>query len=71
MATCFTLGLGDVVLEVDDIWPDGYAPENPTPEDVVEQMAKCGGGAAIVAKEWNLLNEIEVVGPTGERAVYR
>lgn len=71
MASCFTLNLGEPVLEVEDIWPNGDAPENPTPEDVVKQMARSGGGACVIAREWNLLDGIEVVGPTGETAVYR
>lgn len=55
----FNLSLGEVQLSVSDIWPDGDAPENPTPQDVADLIAKCGGVRAVLS-EWNLIDEIVV-----------
>lgn len=43
----------NVVLSVDDIWPDGDAPENPTVADVEKVIDACGGWQRIVS-DWNL-----------------
>jgi hypothetical protein len=57
----FTLGLAE-------IWPDGDAPEHPTPHDVVAQMEK----TRMSVDEWNLRpDRIEVQSVDGECAVYR
>lgn len=45
---------GHAVLSVDEIWPDGDAPENPTAEDVqkmIEGMYFSMGG---FLSDWNL-----------------
>lgn len=49
-------------LTVDEIWPDGDAPENPTKEDVLFEMKESisshspleGENAVLLVKEWNL-----------------
>ena len=71
MARRFILGLGDVALGVEDIWPDGDAPPDPTVEDVVARMQSTGCSAARLAAHWNLLDEIEVSAGDGSRAVFR
>jgi hypothetical protein len=49
-----------VELRVDDIWPDGDAPDNPTVLDVVNVVNDCGG-ARDVFRDWDLDSEIEHV----------
>lgn len=50
----FTLSFNCVVtLDVDSIWPDGDASENPTVEDVYDVIDSCGGPAEII-RDWNL-----------------
>lgn len=46
----------DVVLDTDEIWPDGDAPENPTVADVEKVIAKCGGWDRII-RDWDLDKE--------------
>lgn len=51
------------VLGIEEIWPDGDAPENPTAADVVEQMKNSSGSVSRVITEWALEPEcIEVFG---------
>ena len=39
MSKLFTVTLhAEYMLTVDEVWPDGDAPENPTAKDVIEQM---------------------------------
>lgn len=58
-------------LAVEDIWPDGNAPENPNAADVAAQMASYGGALSII-RDWNLLTELEVHGyHDGSREVVR
>lgn len=53
---------GEATLSVDEIWPDGDAPENPTRDDVIAVMQK-SGSAYRLAQDWNLdLQGIEVDG---------
>jgi hypothetical protein len=54
----------DISLSVEEIWPDGDAPENPTIEDVLEVIAKCGGRMRVI-RDWNLHHELtmDVSGP--------
>ncbi len=42
-----------VVLTVDQIWPDGNAPADPTAKDVLE-LNDDDGGPETVLREWNL-----------------
>ena len=44
---------GEETLTVDEIWPDGDAPENPTAEDVMGEIRKCGSVSRCVI-DWNL-----------------
>ena len=44
----------DLTLSVEDIWPDGNAPEYPTIEDV-RNLIEEEGGIEEVLREWNLL----------------
>lgn len=43
----------DFSFDVDEIWPDGDAPDNPTEDDVWEVIRECGGVAKILA-DWDL-----------------
>lgn len=60
----FTLSASsEYVLGMDEIWPDGDAPDNPTAADVVEQMQKHGNSIHGVIGDWNLVpTEVEVFG---------
>lgn len=57
----FTLH-ADCTLGVDEIWPDGDAPENPTLQDVLEVAEAYGwdpddaDGMAQLMSEWNMLS---------------
>lgn len=50
----------DLVLNLDEIWPDGDAPENPTIEDVYKAMGNKDGtpptntSALDIIHDWNL-----------------
>lgn len=59
MRRAFTLELGTVELQIEDIWPDGDAPENPTAQDVADLIMKCGGPWAVMT-DWALVDGIEV-----------
>lgn len=42
-------------LTVEEIWPDGDAPENPTLADVIAVVQKHGNGGPLrLARDWNL-----------------
>jgi hypothetical protein len=43
----------ETVLDVDSLWPDGDAPEDPTVEDVKRLIIK-HGGIYHVLNSWNL-----------------
>jgi hypothetical protein len=43
----------EVSLGVDEIWPDGDAPENPTLADVAKVVDLCGG-AMRVLRDWDI-----------------
>jgi hypothetical protein len=53
---CFDIN-ASVHLEVDEIWPDGDAPENPTAEDV-EVVIQQAGGLRRVLRDWDLEDHI-------------
>lgn len=60
---------GSADLTVDEVWPDGDAPENPTTDDVLKAMLKAGSLRRLV-NEWMLdIEEVEVSGPGGRRSV--
>jgi len=71
----------DDTFELDDLWPDGDAPENPSLDDVVKLIQK-DGGPDRVAEDWNLLEglaitvsdetgSVTVVGPGVGRVINR
>ena len=67
---------GTADLAVEDIWPDGDAPENPTTADVIEAMKKEAGTLGFrsaprhVAERWNLeIEDVEVSGPGGAKSL--
>jgi hypothetical protein len=56
MGKTFNLSLNiDVTLSVDELWPDGDAPENPTVADVENLIADSGGWSRIL-DDWNLMD---------------
>lgn len=48
-----------IALSIDEIWPDGDAPENPTAEDVAAVM-RVGGTSTRVLHDWSLDSYINV-----------
>ena len=50
----------DITLRVDQIWPDGDAPENPTIADVHDIIEQCGGIERVIC-DWNLGDGAEVI----------
>jgi hypothetical protein len=55
-------------VSVDDIWPDGDAPENPTAADVQREIDK-SRDLATALLYWNLDEDLELVaaGPFGSK----
>lgn len=49
----------DETLGIDQLWPDGDAPENPTAEDVICLIEECGGAVEII-RDWNLQVDLDV-----------
>jgi len=52
---------GAVTLTVEEVWPDGDAPDNPTAEDVAKRMRGCGSLKDVIY-DWNLPATITVDG---------
>lgn len=50
---------GSYTLTIEQLWPDGDWPEDPTEEDVLELIEREGGANCIIA-EWDLDVEAEV-----------
>lgn len=50
---------GGSVLSVEDIWPDGDAPENPTTQDVAVRIAESGWPERFLT-EWNMAELLRV-----------
>lgn len=50
---------GHYSLSVSDIWPDGDAPENPTPEDVAQAMDESGTLMGVIG-EWNFDDSLSI-----------
>lgn len=44
---------GEADLTVDEVWPDGDAPEHPAADDVIAVMRKSGSVSRLVG-DWNL-----------------
>lgn len=57
--TVFIEFSGDVALAIEDIWPDGDAPEEITPEVVAELMRQAGSKMNVL-REWALTSELVV-----------
>lgn len=49
----------DETLDIDQLWPDGDAPENPTADDVLLLIEDCGG-AEMIIRDWNFEPEVDV-----------
>lgn len=73
MSTYFTFDWGGTdILTVEQVWPDGDAPENPTTDDVIKALRSRGDFMDMIARDWNLeLQDIEVSGPGGRRSLAR
>ena len=46
-------------LTIEEVWPDGDAPENPTDQDVVEAM-KNYGSPGMVIRDWALDDGLKI-----------
>jgi hypothetical protein len=49
----------EVSLEVEQIWPGGDAPANPTVDDVLAVIQKCGGKVRVI-EDWNLGDDLDL-----------
>jgi hypothetical protein len=49
----------DVTYSVEEIWPDGDAPESPTLDDVMAVIVKCGGKRRVL-EDWSMTNDLEL-----------
>jgi hypothetical protein len=58
----FVVSFPDVELSIEDIWPDGDAPEEPATEDVLRQMHEEGVNVLDVIAGWHLLDTLAVDG---------
>jgi hypothetical protein len=57
----FTISIEcEATLNVEDSWPDGDAPENPTAKDVIQAMDDDCGSVTKLLDEWNLPAEVFV-----------
>lgn len=62
MRRCFHIEVRDeALLDVDEIWPDGDAPENPTTEDVIEQIKKTSNRSSFMV-DWGFEQHVTVDG---------
>ena len=50
---------GDVILTIEDVWPDGDAPPNPNAEDVRRVMEASGSKCGTLL-DWNLADDLHV-----------
>ena len=58
--TVFHLSIeGRFALGVDEIWPDGDAPADPTPLDVARAMERSGTMRSVL-REWGFLDDITI-----------
>jgi len=62
-AKVFTISFPDTHLTIEEVWPDGDAPENPSAEDVAEVMRRNGGFRGVLS-DWNIIDSLEVDGIT-------
>ena len=49
----------DVSFSVDEIWPDGDAPEDPTLDDVMAVLKQCGG-KRVVLRDWSMDDDLQL-----------
>lgn len=50
----------DVWLDLEQIWPDGDAPENPTAEDVAKVVEEAGGVHGVL-RDWSLDDHLDLM----------
>ncbi len=50
----------ELSLDVEEIWPDGDWPENPTVDDVLKVIAQCGGKYRVLS-DWDLANDLDLM----------
>ena len=63
---------GSADLTIEEIWPDGDAPENPTTADVIAAMRKTSDLPERICRDWNLpIEDIEITGPGGFQSLAR
>lgn len=44
---------------IDELWPDGDAPENPTTRNVYDLVEQCGGLARVI-NDWDLVDDADL-----------
>jgi len=49
----------ELSLDVEEIWPDGDWPEDPTVDDVPKVIAQCGGKMRIL-HDWDLDSDLDL-----------
>lgn len=50
---------GGTMVRLDEVWPDGDAPESPTSADVIEVMKKSGSKPDLLY-DWSLADDLEI-----------
>ncbi len=62
MSERFLIGVyANFDLTVEEIWPDGDAPENPTANDVAEKIESLGYyGPEAFLREWGMSHDLHV-----------
>ena len=55
----------DINLTVEQIWPDGDAPENPTVDDVLA-VIKHNGGKDRILRDWSLMDDLDLTVSDGK-----
>jgi hypothetical protein len=54
---------GSASLTVDEIWPNGDAPADPTRDDVIQAMRNSASSVSQLCRDWNLdIEGVEVDG---------
>lgn len=54
---------------IDELWPDGDAPENPTVQDVVDLIKQCGGVRQVL-HDWDMDRYLECTIKDGNEIKY-
>jgi hypothetical protein len=56
----FTIHIeADYFLTLNEIWPDGDGPDDPTAKDVKAAMEACGSKREVL-RDWGMLTDLEV-----------